>query len=129
MNLVNQEHRSTGQFRARFRRAVRPAVVLALAVFAGLAMGVAPAQAGPVGTYSLPVWQNVHTDRCLADSFGGGLQTLACIDHPTQNWDWVLFTNGTWLLANSHTDRCLADSFGGGLQTLACISHPTQRWS
>jgi hypothetical protein len=126
--LVNQEHRTMERHRTLFRRTARRAAVLAFALFASLAVGAAPAQAGPIGTYSLPVWQNVHTDRCLADSFTGGLQTLACISHPTQNWQDATPDLPTYRFRNAHTDRCLADSFTGGLQTLACINNPTQNW-
>jgi hypothetical protein len=127
MNLVNQEHRTTGQHRALFRRTVRLAVVLALAIFAGLAVGAAPAQARVIGP-NLYTWQNVHTSRCLADSFAGGLQVLACSSAATQQWQDITPPASTYQFRNVHTSRCLADSFAGGLQVLPCASPDTQDW-
>ncbi len=73
-------------------------------------------------------WKNTHTSRCLADSFGGGLQVLACASPATQIWRDISLTPTVHQFRNQHTSRCLADSFGGGLQVLPCDTTPNQKW-
>jgi hypothetical protein len=125
--MINQKHRKTGQRRTLFSRTVRLAVVLVLTVVAGVAVGVAPAQAGLIGP-NLYTWQNAHTSRCLADSFAGGLQVLPCASPATQHWQDITPSAPTYQFRNAHTSRCLADSFAGGLQVLPCASPATQQW-
>lgn len=127
MNSVNGKRSPTGPRGAHFGRGARLAVALALTIFAGLAVGTAPAQAGVVGpnTYR---FQNGGSNLCLADSFAGGLQVLACTSQTTQHWRDNTPTASTYQLKNAHTGRCLADSFAGNLQVLACNNQNTQRW-
>jgi hypothetical protein len=127
VNLVNQEHRTAGRHRALARRTARLAVVLVLGIFASLAMSAAPAQAGQISP-NIYTWKNVHTSRCLADSFAGGLQVLSCTSQLTQQWRDITPLASTYQFRNVHTGRCLADSFAGGLQVLSCTSQLTQQW-
>lgn len=114
MNLVNREHRTTARHRALFMRAVRRAVVISLVIVAVLAVGAAPAQAAPISIV------NLHTNRCLADSFAGGLQMLPCrFPDSTQNWEDIHIAPGTYVWQNAHTRRCLADSFADRLQVIS----------
>jgi hypothetical protein len=114
MNLVNQKHNTTGRHRALFLRTVRRAVVLSLAIFAVLAVGAAPVQAAPISLV------NLHTNRCLADSFANGLEVLPCrFPDSSQNWEDVHLASGTYVWRNAHTRRCLADSFASGLQVIS----------
>lgn len=113
MNLVDQEYRRTGRHRAILRRTVRRAAALSLAIFAVLAVGAVPAQAGAISLV------NLHTNRCLADSFANGLEVLPCrFPERTQNWEDIHLAPGTYVWQNAHTRRCLADSFGSGLQVI-----------
>jgi hypothetical protein len=94
-----------------------------------------PAQAAPASgtetTSAIYLFQNLHTSRCLSDSFAGGLQVLACTvqNEGVQRWQDLTPTAPTFQLQNVHTTRCLTDSFAGGLQVLACTSPNTQAWS
>ncbi|BCB74959.1 hypothetical protein GCM10022251_75280 [Phytohabitans flavus] len=132
MKLVNQEHRATGPRTVLFRNPWRWTAALVLAILASLLVGSPPAQAGPWGLGEVK-W-NAHTDRCLSDSFAGGLQVLPCDESRpyTQLWQdiWAVGDNQPFWFRNRHTNRCLQDSFAGGLQALPChdVTQNTQLW-
>jgi hypothetical protein len=123
MNRVNRRHRMTGRHSAHFRHTVRRAVAVALVIVAVVSVGAAPAQAAATSIV------NMHTNRCLADSFAGGLQVLPCrFPDPTQNWSDLAPAVAFYQFHNAHTGRCLADSFAGGLEVLECDFPDTQLW-
>jgi Ricin-type beta-trefoil lectin domain len=75
---------------------------------------------------SRDVLKNRQTGRCLDDSFGYGLRSIACNGLNYQQWNATWGYN--WQFKNVVTGRCIDDSFGYGLRSTACNGLDYQRW-